>query len=610
MSDKTRIKQITNIIFAVLAGIFLSDYFQFEFRYVAFAILFIVLYYAVGEVEKQRFKKSENVIIAVFSFLFTLAIILGYHIHVESGYSGTIANNYILEYTVKDFFAFFFIFVGLMVLVGCLYAVVSNNKKAMVEIGGSSDGISFKYIGLIMACFFLAWLPYLLIYYPGFIFGDSIASIRQALGLEAWNNHHPIFYSYFIKICLFFGRQIVDNTLGCAIYSVIQMLYLAFCFAYQICWIKARTRVSRKWIAFLTVIFGITPYVAQMSVAMWKDPVFSATLVVFSLKLMDMILSRGKVFGQDKFFILKYVLLSAIIIFSRNNGIYIIVFTTFIMIICWLDNKRSKLGGMLKVMLAISVLIVITAKVITGPIYDRLNIQKEPVEAYGVFLNQMARVVACGGDLSETDKEYMDSLLPLEQYAEKYRPCCTDLLKWDAEFNAGPLEDNFFQTYLSILVKNPKLCIESWELQTFGFWTVNQKGVNTATNNITGGAPWNFSESGQASLENYGIVSKNLLGSERWKEIFPMEDHAIPLGMINWLLLLLICFLIMRKKRNYLLALAPTFGLFLTLAIASPIFYWQRYEAAVQFLLPFYILVFLNLGKDDFMINKDGDVDK
>ena len=42
-----------------------------------------------------------------------------------------------------------------------------------------------------------------------------------------------------------------------------------------------------------------------------------------------------------------------------------------------------------------------------------------------------------------------------------------------------------------------------------------------------------------------------------------------------------------------LLALAPSLGLIATLLLASPIWYWPRYGAAVQFLLPVYLMFFL-----------------
>lgn len=77
------------------------------------------------------------------------------------------------------------------------------------------------------------------------------------------------------------------------------------------------------------------------------------------------------------------------------------------------------------------------------------------VESLGIPLNQMARVVALDGDMSDSDRAYMDELLPIEEYRSKYRPCCTDLLKWDANFNGAALDEGFLSHWLSMLVRNP-----------------------------------------------------------------------------------------------------------------------------------------------------------
>lgn len=43
-------------------------------------------------------------------------------------------------------------------------------------------------------------------------------------------------------------------------------------------------------------IFGCIPFFAQNSIAMWKDPIFSSTLAVWSLVLADFALSKGKLY--------------------------------------------------------------------------------------------------------------------------------------------------------------------------------------------------------------------------------------------------------------------------------------------------------------------------
>ena len=44
-----------------------------------------------------------------------------------------------------------------------------------------------------------------------------------------------------------------------------------------------------------------------------------------------------------------------------------------------------------------------------------------------------------------------------------------------------------------------------------------------------------------------------------------------------------------------MLSLAPSLGVALTLVVASPIWYWPRYGAVEQFLIPFYVAVLVLL---------------
>ena len=184
---------------------------------------------------------------------------------------------------------------------------------------------------------------------------------------------------------------------------------------------------------------------------------------------------------------------------------------------------------MLAVVSAIPAIAIAASLLITGPIYNSLGISpSEKVEGLGIPLNQMARVVAYDGDTTESDKEYMSSLLPLEQYQEVYAPTCTDPLKWNTQFNPEPLTDDFWPHWLSMLVKNPLVYFEAWEMQTFGYWTVNHPSVVFHQGNINGGVPRTAEDPREAP--SLGIQPKNLFGNDLVYSILPYDNYSIPIG--------------------------------------------------------------------------------
>lgn len=63
--------------------------------------------------------------------------------------------------------------------------------------------------------------------------------------------------------------------------------------------------------------------------------------------------------------------------------------------------------------------------------------------------------------------------MPLEKYKDNYSPGLVDHFKWSSDFNTeffNTHQSEFIKVWLSLLVKNPKLYLEAWELNTCGFW--------------------------------------------------------------------------------------------------------------------------------------------
>ena len=74
-----------------------------------------------------------------------------------------------------------------------------------------------------------------------------------------------------------------------------------------------------------------------------------------------------------------------------------------------------------------------------------------------------------------------------------------------------------------------------------------------------------------------------------------MDSWSVPISWLFWTVLYLSICLLAAGKGRWVFALIPSIILVATLAIASPIYYWPRYGAALQFLIPMYVLVFFLL---------------
>lgn len=506
-------------------------------------------------------------------------------------------ENYISAYSLLDIAAFIFILPSILVIAFALYKLISSPDASTAFETNRSNNI--KKTLLLALIPFICWIPYLLIYWPGFIFGDTLSSLAQATGLTAYNNHHPFMYTLFIKVCLKVGNIIGSgNTGGCVIYCLAQMGFMAFAFSYLSRWITTRCSLKKHWQLIVVLIFSLSPYIATYSIAMWKDPIFSTSLVLITILLMDFVLSGGKILNTSHLWLPMFIVLLLIASFSRNNGIYIVGCTLLAIGIFWLIKRHSESIKKYAPKTALSCLcVIICYMAITGPVYKALNVApSEKVESIGILLNQMARVAALDGDMTESDKEFLNSMLPYESYKTVYTPTCADNLKWNSSFNNEALENDFFKHWFSLLVQNPRVYFESWELQTFGFWAVNQS-LPREVGNISGGVPRNTTSAYVADLDVYQINAENKLGHDSLRDVFTQDNYCVPISIILWGLIFLSICLCLSGRKSWLIALIPSLALLATLVIASPIWYWPRYGAAVQFLIPFYIALVVLMKK-------------
>ena len=446
-------------------------------------LLLGAVFFAYRALVRHPLKRRDAAVMAILSAAVSLSLVLGFHIHMEDRYFGTALENYITPYAMTDVLAFFAMVPVLTVLLGALYHLLVSPGAAMPDAHLSVKPPRASYRPAIFAALMACYLPYFLAYYPGIILNDTIVSISQALDMEPLVNHHPVLYTLFIKLCLRLGETLLcSRTAGYALYTLSQMAYVSVCLACMIDWWSRPLRRSAAVV--LTVFFGLTPYFAAYSVAGWKDPVFSVSVAALSVMLLEDALHPDQ--PRTRRFCCAYLGLLLMVAFSRTNGIGVIAFTALCQFACAVYCRARKQAVRLR-MACLSLVAMLVFSIVHGPIFSAMGVTTDKREVNSLVLQQMARVAVLDGDMSEVDRSFLNSLLPLECYPDVYRPCCVDFLKWDERFSADAMQDHMYTRWLSMLVKNPVTYFEAWELNTFGFWTLNVPEVNLAEWNLSAG---------------------------------------------------------------------------------------------------------------------------
>lgn len=534
----------------------------------------------------------------VLSLVFSLVLVLGAHIVVaEPVIAGGIYENYIESYSALDVVAFcvmsalvFWVLSALVQLSSC-FCCCGYGEDTLRADGGCSS-IRVPSVAVRALVIFLLYLPFFLRYCPGLFFGDTFSSFAQIMGWNPLSNHHPVAFTMMMAVCIkIVGLMGMGPSAGVALLTVLQMACVASTFGYLSIWVSSRLGVSSRWSWLLVAFFGLSRYCALYSVALWKDPLFSCCLILVVTMLADAVMGKGS--WSSALRLLVFGALALGVMLLRNNGLYI---CAALFVVLAIVATLSRLGRIAPLepapRLAASFgLALVICLVITGPVYSAIGVvPSEAVESVGIPLAQMARVAALDGDMTESDRSYMNELLPLDRYKEVYRPSFIDPLKWNEDFNAEHLEDGFWTHWASMLSRNPSIYFEAWELQTFGFWAPNVIGADNLPENFLMGAPYNLMADTGASA---GVAFRNLLASfgDGVDAAIGLNAWSISGAVVFWLLVFSAVLLVSRGRPRFALPLLPFLLLYGTLFIACPIWYWPRYIVAAQFGLPVVLVV-------------------
>lgn len=534
----------------------------------------------------------------VLSLVFSLVLVLGAHIVVaEPVIASGIYENYIESYSALDVVAFcvmsalvFWVLSALVQLSSC-FCCCGYGEDTLRADGGCSS-IRVPSVAVRALVIFLLYLPFFLRYCPGLFFGDTFSSFAQIMGWNPLSNHHPVAFTMMMAVCIkIVGLMGMGPSAGVALLTVLQMACVASTFGYLSIWVSSRLGVSSRWPWLLVAFFGLSRYCALYSVALWKDPLFSCCLILVVTMLADAVMGKGS--WSSALRLLVFGALALGVMLLRNNGLYI---CAALFVVLAIVATLSRLGRIAPLepapRLAASFgLALVICLVITGPVYSAIGVvPSEAVESVGIPLAQMARVAALDGDMTESDRSYMNELLPLDRYKEVYRPSFIDPLKWNEDFNAEHLEDGFWTHWASMLSRNPSIYFEAWELQTFGFWAPNVIGADNLPENFLMGAPYNLMADTGASA---GVAFRNLLASfgDGVDAAIGLNAWSISGAVVFWLLVFSAVLLVSRGRPRFALPLLPFLLLYGTLFIASPIWYWPRYIVAAQFGLPVVLVV-------------------
>lgn len=524
----------------------------------------------------QNFKSFHFKPLPTFfaSFLSLCATLANYRIFTEIASQDGIYLFLAPLSAVLVFLGCFVIFQNLLLSIKHIQIKTTQNNQATSS--------RLKFFFTCFAIFAIIDLAILfLFYYPGITTNDSLDEINQALS-GVYSNHHPFYFTLLIKFFLSIGIDIFhDINSGIALFSVFQIIVISSAFSYSLLTLYEKG-VSKKLLLIIAVLIAILPYNITYSFTMWKDVLFGALFLVFTVSLY-----RYFSFPSPKRQIV-YVLIfvSATIISLYRSNAFIAIIASVILFFIIFKKLHLKLGIVL-------VSAAFVAFILKTPVLGVLGIRgPDNLEALAIPMQQVTRtLVEKHSELSTTDLDLIKNLAEPATIIDAYDANIHDPVKnlirieGSQHFLSEHLLD-YTMLYFRLGVKYPTIYLKAWIDQTRGYWN--------------GGYDyWKWSteiDSNDLGITNTATLSASKSSFETYLDLFEKSSFLTPLvsiGFAVWTIVALFYLAIARKNRPLIFILIPFIMVLGTLLVSAPVFSEFRYTYFIFTCLPFLTIISL-----------------
>lgn len=514
---------------------------------------------------KKLYKDIKiNKLYEIFSIILSFILVLGYSYEIKSTgelFFVSIPNLLISLIKTVGYYYFFKTFIYYFIKI--MQKEYISNNKLIQKFSEHPYLYSFVFLSICYGIF-------IILYYPGIINYDNANQIKEMMGmhtryLDAINpisdstltNFNPILHTIMLGGLFKVGYLIGNVNFGMFLYTLIQMIIVISIYSYAISY-AVKQRISPIYSFISLIILGLVPTFGYYSITAVKDTLYTAFLLLFSIKVYDFV-KKEKVSKIDY---LNIFLTSMLVCLFRNNGFYIVVVTIPFLLI-----GKKKLP-----VLSTFVLIIATYMSFNSILLPTLGISGTSVrEMLSIPFQQTARLVKLKGDeVSKEDRLVIDKILDYDNLAIDYNEDLSDPVKnkynKDAE-NKDLME--YFGVWFKGLTKHPIIYVDatinnitSYFYPYESSWKVYHK-LNPKLPEANFDYHYNNLNIGRKMMHSYEIFT----------EYSPL-GLMLNMGIITWFSIL--GFLMLCNKNKYYIFLIPNI-ISILFCVLSPANTYYRY---------------------------------
>ena len=307
-----------------------------------------------------------------------------------------------------------------------------------------------------------AWLPYIVLLYPGVLYWDTGDQVAQFFGISAFGqkpgkiwDHHPFFDTYLYGGFIWLGHAITGS------YNI--GIFFAVALACWLGYLKERG-IGRVPLRICTMFFCFFPIFPIAFMSLSKDITHASFFIAWLLMFMRLVDTKLEKIKQPSFFF-GFLILGLCSSLSKKMGMYIILFCLIILIF---GKFRIRFKAVVAGIAAF--LFAIVSIILPNYYYPKANIVPGGGQAaFAMPIELLGRSAhAYPQDVTESEKKAIESYLVYswDQISAQYDPYIADPVT-GYKLRKGASTPDFLKAWLKIGLRHPMtyfngfVCLES-----------------------------------------------------------------------------------------------------------------------------------------------------
>lgn len=400
--------------------------------------------------KKKKISIRRWVIVAFTGLLLAITSVWGYQI-----------ENYhelIFDWSTTGMVLLFWALIGALLLLVFSLFDRAKVKPSPVCANWSKGRMYLVFVAALLVVYGIHFLAL----YPGlFVFDAPHQMEIYTSGMIT--EHHPVLHTLIVGFLITTVSNITGSfNHGVAVYTIVQIFVAVLCFAYVLTYVHRK--VKNWWITGISffLLSCFTPIVLQV-LSLTKDSYFFVVLVLASTLTIEMV-DEQREFMDKKWKGILWMLSVVCTAIFRNNCIYAIPFLLVGVLLCVKEKRKT-------------LLLLLGGVVVLGLLYSKVFVPAVTVrgidqrELFSVPIQQMARIYYDEeADVTDKERTLIKQLITKEGI-EGYVPTISDPAKNHFDMELYQANASYYnRLYLDLMLRNPKLSLDSFLENTCGFW--------------------------------------------------------------------------------------------------------------------------------------------